>query len=126
MKITKSQLKKIIKEELEGQLPLPGMADAVGVKDANVAMDALFQYIDNLMDQNPDANPEDFYKNMYFYKRIFAPTVEASIYDLFGSFASKQSVQHIEETLASLIEDFVALDSEQRKDFIRTRAGQSA
>jgi hypothetical protein len=118
MKITKSQLKKIIKEELEGQLPLPGMAAYVRDADPNNAMLSLFQYVDNLIDQNPDADPEDFYGTMYFYEKMFKPTAEILVRDMIGSIASAKARQNIEEVLRDAIVDFSKMDSAQRKDYI--------
>lgn len=129
MKFTRSQLKKLIKEELEGQLPLPGMAidlkkakndivSDVGNVDPNVAMLSMLQYIDNLMDQNPDAEPSTFYKNKYFYERIYRPTLEVVKNSMF-SFASVQTLEKVNQLLLNAIEDFVKMDSSQRKEHVR-------
>ena len=129
MKITRAQLKKLIKEELEGQLPLPGMeidlkkakndiVSDVGNVDPNVAMLSMLQYIDNLMDQNPDVEPSTFYKNKYFYERIYRPTLEVVKNSMF-SFASVQTLEKVNQLLLNAIADFVKMDSSQRKEHVR-------
>ena len=129
MKITKAQLKKLIKEEMEAQLPLPGMAidlkkakndivSDVSNVDPNVAMLSMFQYIDNLMDQNPDVEPSTFYKNKNFYERIYRPTLEVMVNSMF-SFASVQTLEKVNQLLLNAIADFVKMDSSQRKEHVR-------
>ena len=64
MKLTKSQLKRIIKEELgqimgeEEQLTLPGVAPEAGT-DSNSLMYSAFSYIDSKLDQNPELSGPD-------------------------------------------------------------------
>ena len=113
MKITKSQLKRIIKEELgqvmgeEEQLTLPGVAPEADT-DSNSLMYSAFSYIDSKLMQG-------LMRDHHFSELMQALFKQVAGSPLFGKVP--------EDVLLDTFEDFVGSSSEERKAFIKRNIG---
>jgi len=129
MKLTKTQLKRIIKEELgqimgeEEQLTLPGVAPEADT-DSNSLMYSAFSYIDSKLDQNPelsgpDGDPsgvmQDLMRDHHFSELMQTLFKQVAGSPLFGKVP--------EDVLLDTFEDFVGSSSEERKAFIKRNIG---
>ena len=129
MKLTKTQLKRIIKEELgqimgeEEQLTLPGVASEAGT-DSNSLMYSAFSYIDSKLDQNPELSGPDgdpyevllgLMQDHHFSELMQTLFKQVAGSPLFGKVP--------EDVLKGTFEDFVGSSSEERKAFIKRNIG---
>ena len=113
MKITKTRLKQIIKEEIQGmQMYLPGMGGGDTDADPNALAASAFQYLDRKLDQDPTFSIGDLDEK--FFKLL------SNLYLQCGAGATGgPSERQIEKE----IRRFMSLDSEARKERIKYKLG---